>query len=62
MRRYAESSAALITALNPVIGYERAAKVAKRAMAEGRTVPEIVREGGACSTRPRSSRCSIRWR
>jgi fumarate hydratase class II len=46
MRRYAESSAALITALNPVIGYERAAKVAKRAMAEGRTVPEIVREEG----------------
>jgi fumarate hydratase class II len=46
MRRYAESSAALITALNPVIGYERAAQVAKRAMAEGRTVPEIVREEG----------------
>ena len=57
MRR---SSAALITALNPVIGYEQAAKVAKRAMAEGRTV-RIVREE-ACSTRPRSSRCSIRWR
>ena len=34
MRRYAESSAALVTALNPVIGYERAAVVAKRAMAE----------------------------
>ena len=46
MRRYAESSAALITALNPVIGYERASVVAKRAMKEGRTVPEIVREEG----------------
>jgi fumarate hydratase class II len=46
MRRYAESSAALITALNPVIGYERATLVAKRAMAERRTVPEIVREEG----------------
>jgi fumarate hydratase, class II len=46
MRRYAESSAALITALNPVIGYERAALVAKRAMAERRTVPDIVREEG----------------
>ena len=46
MRRYAESSAALITALNPVIGYERATLVAKRAMAERRTVPDIVREEG----------------
>jgi fumarate hydratase class II len=46
MRRYAESSAALITALNPVIGYERASLVAKRAMAERRTVPDIVREEG----------------
>ena len=46
MRRYAESSAALVTALNPVIGYERAAEVAKRAMAERRTVSEIVREEG----------------
>ena len=35
-----------MTALNPVIGYERAAEVAKRAMAERRTVPEIVREEG----------------
>jgi fumarate hydratase class II len=46
MRRYAESSAALVTSLNPVIGYERAALVAKRAMAEHRTVPEVVREEG----------------
>ena len=44
VRRYAESSAAVVTALNPVIGYERAAAVAKRAMAERRTVTEIVRE------------------
>ena len=43
-RRYAESSAAVVTALNPVLGYERAAAVAKRAMAERRTVTEIVRE------------------
>jgi fumarate hydratase class II len=46
MRRYAESSAAVVTALNPVIGYERAAALAKRAMAERRTVTEVVREEG----------------
>ena len=46
MRRHAESSAAVVTALNPVLGYERAAEVAKRAMAERRSVSEIVREEG----------------
>ncbi len=46
MRRYAESSAAVVTALNPVLGYERAAEVAKRAVAERRAVTDIVREEG----------------
>ncbi|MEO8162005.1 MAG: aspartate ammonia-lyase, partial [Arenimonas sp.] len=31
----------LVTALNPVIGYEAAAKIAKRAYAEGRPVLEV---------------------
>ena len=34
----------LVTALNPVIGYEQAAKIAKRAYAEGRAVREIAEE------------------
>lgn len=34
----------LVTALNPVIGYELGAKIAKRAYAEGRPVREIARE------------------
>ena len=34
----------LVTALNPVIGYEKAAKIAKRAYAEGRPVLEIALE------------------
>ncbi|MFP4695228.1 class II fumarate hydratase [Thiohalospira sp.] len=34
----------LVTALNPVIGYEKGALIAKRAQAEGRTVLEIARE------------------
>ena len=34
----------LVTALNPVIGYEQAAKIAKRAYAEGRPVLDVARE------------------
>lgn len=42
MRRYAESSPSIATALNRRIGYERAAKVVKRAVAEGTTIREAV--------------------
>jgi fumarate hydratase, class II len=34
----------LVTALNPVIGYEKAAAIAKRAYAEGRPVLEVAVE------------------
>lgn len=34
----------LVTALNPVVGYEKSAKIAKRAYAEGRTLLEIALE------------------
>jgi fumarate hydratase class II len=34
----------LVTALNPVIGYEAAAKIAKRAYAEGRAVIDVAKE------------------
>jgi len=34
----------LVTALNPVIGYELGAKIAKKAYAEGRPVKEVARE------------------
>ncbi len=34
----------LVTALNPVIGYDRAAAIAKRAYAEGRPILEVARE------------------
>jgi fumarate hydratase class II len=33
---------ALATALNPSIGYDTASKVAKQALAEGKTVREVV--------------------
>ena len=41
-RRYAESSPAIVTALNPHIGYEAAAEVAKLAVRQGRTIREVV--------------------
>jgi fumarate hydratase class II len=37
-----QQSMALATALNPAIGYDKASKVAKRAMAEGKTIREVV--------------------
>ncbi len=43
-REYAESSAAVVTALNPIIGYARAAEVAKRSYAENKSVREILIE------------------
>ncbi len=48
-RRYAESSPALATALNPHIGYEAAAAVVRQAAAEGRTVRQVVLDRGLMS-------------
>ncbi|MBA2954097.1 aspartate ammonia-lyase [Nocardioides sp. MAH-18] len=42
MRQYAESSPSVVTPLNKHIGYEAAAKVAKRALADGATIRETV--------------------
>ncbi len=39
-----EKNPILVTALNPVIGYEKAAEIAKRAYAEGRAIKEVARE------------------
>jgi fumarate hydratase class II len=48
-RRYAESSPSVGTSLNPYIGYETAAKVIKRSVAEGKTIREVVLEEGLMS-------------
>jgi fumarate hydratase class II len=42
LRRLAESSPAIVTALNPFIGYEAAAAVAHEALASGRTIADVV--------------------
>ena len=43
-RQYADQSTQVATALNPVIGYEKAAEVVKAALKEGKTVRQIVLE------------------
>jgi fumarate hydratase class II len=45
-RRMAESSPSIVTPLNRYIGYEEAAKVAKQALAENKTIREVVLERG----------------
>jgi fumarate hydratase class II len=46
MRTYAESSPSVVTPLNRYLGYENAAKVAKRALAEEKTIKQVVIEMG----------------
>ncbi|GAA4224745.1 class II fumarate hydratase [Actinomadura meridiana] len=46
LREYAESSPSIVTPLNRYIGYEEAAKVAKQALRERRTIREVVLERG----------------
>jgi len=45
-RRYVQNSIGLVTALNPVIGYERSASIAKEALATGGSVYDLVLQKG----------------
>ena len=60
-RHYVDYSIGTVTALNPVIGYERATELAAEAMRTGRGILELVREKQLLTER-RSPRCSIRRR
>jgi len=44
-----EQSLAMCTSLAPVIGYDRAAAIAKEALATGRTIREVAETQGVCS-------------
>jgi aspartate ammonia-lyase len=44
LRRYVEYSVGTVTALNPVLGYERATELAAEAMRSGKGIIELVRE------------------
>ncbi|MET9336834.1 class II fumarate hydratase [Nonomuraea sp. NPDC003804] len=46
LREYAESSPSIVTPLNRHVGYEEAAKIAKQALAERKTIREVVIERG----------------
>jgi fumarate hydratase, class II len=46
LREYAEGSPSIVTPLNRFIGYEEASKVAKQALAEGKTIRQVVLERG----------------
>lgn len=46
MRTYAESSPSVVTPLNRYIGYENAAKVAKKSLAEEKTIKAVILEMG----------------
>ena len=44
-----ENSIGLVTALNPVLGYEKSSEIAKEALETGRSVYEIVLQKGYLS-------------
>jgi len=46
MRAYAESSPSIVTPLNPYVGYEAAATIAKQALARGATIRQTVLDLG----------------
>ncbi|GAA4742687.1 class II fumarate hydratase [Actinomycetospora chibensis] len=48
-RRYAESSSAIVTPLNRLLGYEEAAKIAKTAMKQRKTIREVIDDEGYVS-------------
>ena len=48
-RWYVEHSVSLVTALNPKVGYARAAEIARRAIAAGKSIRETVTEEGFLS-------------
>lgn len=49
-RKYAEASGALITALAPIIGYEHAAHLFKKALREEKSIRQIICEEQLLST------------
>ncbi|MBR5198703.1 MAG: aspartate ammonia-lyase, partial [Bacteroidales bacterium] len=48
-REYIHKSFGVVTALNPVIGYKNSTKIAKEAMATGKSVYDLVLEHGILS-------------
>ena len=60
-RSYAEATAAVATALNPLIGYEAASGVVKEAVASGRTVRDVVTERGLVAADELDRALDVLW-
>jgi aspartate ammonia-lyase len=54
-RSYAERTSALVTALNPIVGYARAAELSKEAKRRGITIPELLRDPSIGSEKERAA-------
>jgi len=48
-REFAEATIAIVTALNPIIGYSASAEVAKEALITGKSIKDVVIERGILS-------------
>jgi aspartate ammonia-lyase len=44
MKKYIEQSVGIVTALNPVLGYEKTTELAKEALESGKGILELIRE------------------
>jgi aspartate ammonia-lyase len=44
LERYMETTIGIVTALNPIVGYEKASELAREAKASGKGILEIIRE------------------
>src|SRR4029078_9026327 len=65
MSAYVDDSVGVITAINPHVGYETAARVAREAIVEGTPVREIVLRAKMLSREQITAllaRCRVRWR
>lgn len=47
--QYARRSISIVTALNPIIGYQKAAEIAKEAVKTGRSIMEVIKEKNVLS-------------
>jgi aspartate ammonia-lyase len=60
-RQYAEGSLALVTSLNPHIGYLNAAAVAKESLETGKSIRDIVLEKGLMNEAELASVLDLEW-
>jgi aspartate ammonia-lyase len=44
LKRYLETTIGIVTALNPVLGYEKTTELAKEALQSGKGILELIRE------------------